>query len=347
MPSEEERQKREQLADEAREAEERAAAAAQKATEARKNFRKAKKENIDKQLAAEKVLRAAEEKAAIEEKKARDKIKDIPHNWQPTEAGLIRRFGKALAAPFIEVWRAIGNQWEKFKRGDLMRLLTDESGSAKIWLDEESKPYDLDNLSEQDKRTLFGEDKDIFEWWQTTRDSASDKEREAVAFYKGPGHHVINNALRSGKATSDEVKAHIDNLSKVLRASKAPKDLLVYRGVGRLSVLKKLYPHIAPKRQTAEAWVDALQKGMEAGGIPYIDKAFTSTSVNPKRDRNRQVRLEIEIDKGQSGIAYIIGNTERRFQKEQEILIDKGAELLCKKVRLDGDKVILRCRFKK
>ena len=57
--------------------------------------------------------------------------------------------------------------------------------------------------------------------------------------------------------------------------------------------------------------------------------------------------LEIEVDEGQSGIAYIIGNTERRFQKEQEILIDKGAELLCKKVRLDGDKVILRCRFKK
>ena len=57
--------------------------------------------------------------------------------------------------------------------------------------------------------------------------------------------------------------------------------------------------------------------------------------------------LEIEIDKGQSGIAYIIGNTERRFQKEQEILIDKGVELLCKKVRLDGDKVILQCYFDK
>ena len=62
---------------------------------------------------------------------------------------------------------------------------------------------------------------------------------------------------------------------------------------------------------------------------------------------NRQVRLEIEIDKGQSGVAYIIGNTERRFQKEQEILIDKCVELMCKKVRLDGDKVILRCRFQK
>ena len=132
VPSEEERQKREQLADEAREAEERAAAAAQKATEARKNFRKAKKENIDKQLAAEKVLRAAEEKAALEEQKARAKIKDIPHNWQPTEAGLIRRFGKALAAPFIEAWRAIGNRWDKFKTGDLMRLLREETGSLSL-----------------------------------------------------------------------------------------------------------------------------------------------------------------------------------------------------------------------
>jgi len=347
VPSEEERQKREQLADEAREAEERATAAAQKATEARKNLRKAKKHNIAQLPAAEKALRAAEKQAAIEEKKARAKGENVPRNWQPTEAGLIRRFGKKLAAPLIAAWRAIGNRWDQFKRGDLMRLLTDESGSAKIWLDEESKPYDLNNLSEQDKRELFGEDEMIFEWWQTTRDSASDKEREAVAFYKGPGHHVINNALRSGKATSDEVKAHIDNLSKVLRASKAPKDLLVYRGVGRLSVLKKLYPQIAPKRQTAEAWVDALQNKLKVGDIPYIDKAFTSTSVNPKKDRNRQVRLEIEIDKGQSGVAYIIGNTERRFQKEQEILIDKGVELMCKKVRLDGDKVILRCRFNK
>ena len=121
VPSEEERQRREQLADEAREAEERAAAAAQKATEARKNFRKAKKENIDKQLAAEKVLRAAEEKAAIEEKKARDKIKDIPHNWQPTEAGLIRRFGKALAAPFIEVWRGLKGFWQRIPSGAKVR----------------------------------------------------------------------------------------------------------------------------------------------------------------------------------------------------------------------------------
>ncbi len=109
------------MADEAREAEERATAAAQKATEARKNFRKAKKENIDKQLAAEKVLRAAEEKAAIEEKKARDKIKDIPHNWQPTEAGLIRRFGKALAAPFIEVWRGLKGFWQRIPSGAKVR----------------------------------------------------------------------------------------------------------------------------------------------------------------------------------------------------------------------------------
>ena len=62
---------------------------------------------------------------------------------------------------------------------------------------------------------------------------------------------------------------------------------------------------------------------------------------------NREVALEIEVDEGQNGVALIIGNTERRFQQEQEILIDKGAELLCKKVRLDGDKMILRCRLKK
>ena len=62
---------------------------------------------------------------------------------------------------------------------------------------------------------------------------------------------------------------------------------------------------------------------------------------------NREVALEIEVDEGQNGVAYIIGNTERRFQKEQEILIDKGVELMCKKVRLDGDKVILQCYFDK
>ena len=132
VPSEEERQKREQLADEAREAEERATAAAQKATEARKNLRKAKKHNIAQLPAAEKALRAAEKQAAIEEKKARAKGENVPRNWQPTEAGLIRRFGKALAAPFIEVWRAIGNRWDQFKTGDLMRLLTDETGSMSI-----------------------------------------------------------------------------------------------------------------------------------------------------------------------------------------------------------------------
>ena len=132
VPSEEERQKREQLADEAREAEERATAAAQKATEARKNLRKAKKHNIAQLPAAEKALRVAEKQAAIEEKKARDKIKDIPHNWQPTEAGLIRRFGKKLAASLIAAWRAIGNRWDQFKRGDLMRLLTDETGSLSL-----------------------------------------------------------------------------------------------------------------------------------------------------------------------------------------------------------------------
>ena len=132
MPSEEERQKREQLADEAREAEERATAAAQKATEARKNLRKAKKHNIAQLPAAEKALRAAEKQAAIEEKKARAKGENVPRNWQPTEAGLIRRFGKKLAAPLIAAWRAIGNRWDQFKRGDLMRLLTDETGSLSL-----------------------------------------------------------------------------------------------------------------------------------------------------------------------------------------------------------------------
>ena len=121
VPSEEERQKREQLADEAREAEERAAAAAQKATEARKNLRKAKKQNIAQLPAAEKALRAAEKQAAIEEKKARDKIKDIPHNWQPTEAGLIRRFGKKLAASLIAAWRSLKGLWHKIPSSALMR----------------------------------------------------------------------------------------------------------------------------------------------------------------------------------------------------------------------------------
>ena len=121
MPSEEERQKREQLADEAREAEERATAAAQKATEARKNLRKAKKQNIAQLPAAEKALRAAEKQAAIEEKKARAKGENVPRNWQPTEAGLIRRFGKKLAAPLIAAWRSLKGLWHKIPSSALMR----------------------------------------------------------------------------------------------------------------------------------------------------------------------------------------------------------------------------------
>ena len=121
VPSEEERQKREQLADEAREAEEKAAAAAQKATEARKNLRKAKKHNIAQLPAAEKALRAAEKQAAIEEKKARAKGENVPRNWQPTEAGLIRRFGKKLAASLIAAWRSLKGLWHKIPSSALMR----------------------------------------------------------------------------------------------------------------------------------------------------------------------------------------------------------------------------------
>ena len=121
VPSEEERQKREQLADEAREAEERATAAAQKATEARKNLRKAKKHNIAQLPAAEKALRAAEKQAAIEEKKARAKGENVPRNWQPTEAGLIRRFGKKLAASLIAAWRSLKGLWHKIPSSALMR----------------------------------------------------------------------------------------------------------------------------------------------------------------------------------------------------------------------------------
>ena len=344
MPSEEERQKREQLADEAREAEERATAAAQKATEARKNLRKAKKHNIAQLPAAEKALRAAEKQAAIEEKKARAKGENVPRNWQPTEAGLIRRFGKKLAAPLIAAWRAIGNQWDKFKTGDLMRLLTDETGSLNLGGEQKPKPYDLNNLSEQDKKELFGEDKDIFEWWKTTRDKATKEERAAVSFYKGPGYHDINNALRSGKATSDEVKAHIDSLSKVLRVSKAPKNLFVYRGVGNLSELAKAFPCVHPKHQTAKEWVNALQKQMNAGGVPYIDKGFTSTSLDKSLARSRKVMLDITIREGQSGVAFIVGDKERRFQREREILIDRDTLLICRKARLDEEgKVILEC----
>ena len=58
---------------------------------------------------------------------------------------------------------------------------------------------------------------------------------------------------------------------------------------------------------------------------------------------NREVALEIEVDEGQNGVAYIIGNTERRFQKEQEILIDHGAKLFCDEVELVKGNVVLRC----
>ena len=343
MPSEEERQKREQLADEAREAEERAAAAAQKATEARKNLRKAKKENIDKQLAAEKVLRAAEEKAALEEQKARAKIKDIPHNWQPTEAGLIRRFGKKLAASLIAAWRAIGNQWDKFKTGDLMRLLTDETGSLNLGGEQKPKPYDLNNLSEEDKKALFGAHPDLFEWWKETY-QANVSTREDVNFYKNRGYKEINNALRSRGTPPTHLKQRIDRLSKMLRNSIAPKDLMLYRGVGDVAILAKMFPSLASQAHSAQEWVKVLQAELRNGDLPYSDKAFMSASLNPKKAFETKVRLEIEVDEGQNGVAFVIGRNNRDFQLQQEILIDHGAKLVCSKVRFDKGDVVLKCR---
>jgi len=59
---------------------------------------------------------------------------------------------------------------------------------------------------------------------------------------------------------------------------------------------------------------------------------------------NREVALEIEVDEGQNGVAFVIGRNNRDFQLQQEILIDHGAKLVCSKVRFDKGDVVLKCR---
>ena len=58
---------------------------------------------------------------------------------------------------------------------------------------------------------------------------------------------------------------------------------------------------------------------------------------------NREVALEIEVDEGQNGVAFVIGRNNRDFQLQQEILIDHGADLVCDDVELVKGNVVLRC----
>lgn len=146
MPTPEEKAAREKKADEARQAEETAQAASSTATALKREARQATRAaeqaakeadkappelREEKQQRADELAKTAQEKtreadkATKEAEEAREKAQKaaegVPQNWAPTRDGLFRRFGKALAAPFIAAWNSLGNLWKRIPRGAKLR----------------------------------------------------------------------------------------------------------------------------------------------------------------------------------------------------------------------------------
>jgi hypothetical protein len=162
-------------------------------------------------------------------------------------------------------------------------------------------------------------DKEYRDWQNKETDSAhlSIDERAAMTTYSGSHYSDINSALRAGKRPSDWLGGVADRLDFAIAKGRAPRDLVVYRGM-------------TSNEQTV---------GLKKGSV-FRDKAFMSTSASPKVasgfSYNGGVVFHIKIPKGAISIPM---TKNGHYEQEREILLPRGTSLRVNSVRKDANGV--------
>lgn len=134
----------------------------------------------------------------------------------------------------------------------------------------------------------------------------------------------------------------------MLSESVSPKNLTLYRGNGKKDVLSKLFPDIHPSdKSSLESWRAAIVQKIKTsgveGGVKTTDKAFVSTALTPKKAFDTEIKMKINVRKGQKGVAPIVGNADKAFQLQQEILIEPGRTILFKDSYIKDGQLWLEC----
>ena len=176
-------------------------------------------------------------------------------------------------------------------------------------------------------------------------DSVSEEEIEALVKYSGEEwYKLINRSLRGGKLTPreqaklDKINDKIDVISNALQRNKTTKDMKLYRGTSHSIFKDVLSEELLQKMKTRKATVDEL-KGKLMGTI-IKEKALCSTTTNFAVANNfyENVIVEIDVNRGSTGLANIAKWSE--FQLESEVLMDKGTQFYIKDIDFDEDRKI-------
>lgn len=127
------------------------------------------------------------------------------------------------------------------------------------------------------------------------------EECSSVRNYTFLGYSVINKHLRKG---GDATELHkITDIDKVIEAApRVPQDMMVIRGIKSKELFDKLTP-----------------------GVIFEDKAFVSTSADPKAEiaTDTGMILEIKVPKGSKGI-YVEKISDHAY--ERELLLHRGSK---------------------
>jgi ADP-ribosyltransferase exoenzyme len=123
----------------------------------------------------------------------------------------------------------------------------------------------------------------------------------SIRYYTSSGYYDINDALRSNKSGSKNIKGYIQDIDAVMNESPgAPTNMLVYRGVS------------------------TRYKDFQPGDI-FQDNGYPSTSISEYNADSWKSggTLEIRVPKGHKGI-YI--DTISNAPQEQEFLLPRGTK---------------------
>ena len=176
-------------------------------------------------------------------------------------------------------------------------------------------------------------------------DSVTEEEIDALVKYSGEEwYKLINKSLRGGKLTPreqtelDKINDKIDVISNALQRNKTTKDMKLYRGTSHSMFKDVLSEELLQKMKARKATVDELKTGLM--GTIIKEKALCSTTTNFAVANNfyENVIVEIDVNRGSTGLANIAKWSE--FQLESEVLMDKGTQFYIKDIDFDDERKI-------
>ena len=141
------------------------------------------------------------------------------------------------------------------------------------------------------------------------RDDLSVPEGDAIKTYSGSTYREINSSLRNQTDLDTDVRSIVNGLDRCLARSVIPHDMTIFRGIDD--------DHY-------------IETAIQNGGTSFVDRGFTSTSINPRTAVNFASKpstpdaaiLEIRVKKGQKG--GFLNSDLSQVGEEQEILLPRN-----------------------